>query len=308
MGRDDITRRDFFRRALGAGLAAYGLGELGGLGDLTSVAAEAAGGPTIAVASRKAPAGLVQAAVGALGGMEKFVKRGARVLVKPNIAWARRPEQAATTNPEVVAEIVRLCKQAGAREVKVMDHAVDRPEALVLRMSGIGSAATAAGARVTMASSAALYERVQLKKAKTLRSADVLRDLRRADVFINVPIAKVHGATGLTLGCKNLMGTVLDRGAWHRSDLDQCIADFAAEFPPTLVILDAVRILLTNGPKGPGTTADKGLVVAGADALAVDAYATTLFGRKPGQVAHLRAAHSMGAGEIDLSRVAVKNV
>lgn len=304
MSRDSMTRRDFMQWALGAGLAVSGLSELTGKG----MPAEAAAQPTIAVASAKRPAQLVRAAVDALGGMGKFVKRGQRVLVKPNIGWARKPEQAATTNPEVVAEVVRLCKAAGAREIKVMDHAVDGPDSLVLKMSGIKGPAEKAGARVSMASSAGLYERVSLRRAKALKSTDVLRDLGRADVFINVPIAKVHNATALTLGCKNLMGAALDRGAWHRSGLDQCIADFVTEFPPDLVILDAVRVLLTNGPKGPGRTEDKGLVVAGADPVAVDAYGASLFGRSAENIGHLKLAHAMGAGEIDLSRIRVKNV
>jgi uncharacterized protein (DUF362 family) len=137
----------------------------------------------------------------------------------------------------------------------------------------------------------------------------VLRDLGRADVFINVPIAKVHSSTALTLGCKNLMGTVWDRGAWHRSaSLDQAIADFAAEVRPDLVILDAVRVLLTNGPKGPGRTETRGTVVAGVDPLAVDAYGATLLGRRPEQIAHLKKSHEMGVGEIDLERIEVKHV
>ncbi len=304
MSKDDMTRRDFMQWALGAGLAVSGLSELGGKGTL----AEAAAQPTIAVASSKKPRELVRAAVDALGGMGKFVKRGQRVLVKPNIGWARKPEHAATTNPDVVAEVVRLCKAAGAREIKVMDHAVDGPDSLVLSMSGIKGPAESAGARVIMASSAGLYERVSLRRAKMLKSTDVLRDLRRADVLINVPIAKVHNATVLTLGCKNLLGVVLDRGALHRSGLDQCIADVVAEFPPDLVILDAVRILLTNGPKGPGRTADKGLVVAGTDSVAVDAYAATLFGKSAEKIGHLKVAHGMGVGEIDLSRIRVKDV
>lgn len=304
MSREDMTRRDFVRRALGAGLAGWGLGEVGLLGG----GAEAAGGPTVAVAARKGAAELVRAAVGALGGMGRFVKRGQRVLVKPNIAWARRPEEAATSNPEVVAEVVRLCRGAGAREVKVMDHAVDVPESLVLEMSGIGRAAGKAGAVVRMASSAALYEKVRLRRGRVLKWADVLRDMRRADVVINVPIAKVHNSTGLTLGCKNLMGTVLDRGAWHGSDLEQCIADFVAELPPDLVILDAVRMLMTRGPKGPGRVENRGMVVAGTDPVAVDAYGATLFGRRAEEIRHLKLAHEMGAGEIDLARVTVKNV
>jgi len=308
MNRDEMTRRDFIKWALGVGLAGYVCAELAGVGSFEASGAEAAG-PVIAVASKRDPAGLVRAAVEALGGMGKFVRPGAKVVVKPNIGWACRPEQAATTNPEVVAEVVRLCKKAGAREVKVTDHPVDRPEALVLAMTGIRDAAERAGARVSLASSAAEFEGVRLRRGKVLKSADVLRDIRRADVFINVPIAKVHGTTELTLGCKNLMGTVWDRGAWHSSpSLDQCIADYAAEIRPHLVILDAVRILLTNGPKGPGRTEDRGLVIAGRDPLAVDAYGATLFGRRAEEIEHLKRAHEMGVGEINLKRVTVKHV
>lgn len=303
---DEITRRDFLRRAVAGGAAAIGIGELAAA---SANLAHAASSPTIAVASQAGPAELVRASVEALGGIGKFVKKGNRVVIKPNIGWARKAEQAATTNPEIVAEIVRLCKQAGARDIRVVDHAVDRPDALVLQMSGIEAAARKAGAQVSMASSPALYEKVALPNGRALKSVSVIRDLRRADVFINVPIAKVHNTTGLTLGLKNMMGVVWDRGAFHRSaSLDQAIADCAVEVRPQLVILDAVRILLTNGPKGPGRTADKGIVVAGTDQVAVDAYAATLFDRKAEQIGHLQRAHAAGIGEIDLQRVNVRHV
>ncbi|MFB3880203.1 MAG: DUF362 domain-containing protein [Armatimonadota bacterium] len=300
---DRFTRREFLKRAAAIGVATAGLGELSGLDGLS---AEAASAPVIAVASKKDPARLVRAAVDALGGMRAFVKKGDDVLVKPNMGWARRPEQAATTNPEVVAEIVRLCREAGARRISVLDHAVDRPDSLLLRMTGIADEAKKAGARVAMASSPTLYEKVELRGGKALRSADVMRDLLRADVFINVPIAKVHNSTTLTLGMKNLLGIVWDRGALHRSSsLDQAIVDLATQFRPHLTILDAVRILLTNGPKGPGRTEDRKIVVAGTDVVAVDAYGASLFGMKPSQIAHIKLAGASGRGEADLRRVRV---
>jgi len=304
MTHEEITRRDFFKRAAAAGLAAYGLAELDGLPE-----AEAAAPPTIVVASKKSPAQLVRAAVDGMGGMKKFVKPGNTVVLKPNIAWARKPEQAANTNPEVVAEVIRLCKAAGAREVKVIDHFIDGPDAAVLKMSGIGPAAEAAGARVISARSQAMYQRVNVRGGKVLKSADVLRDLMRADVWINLPIAKVHGSTKVTLACKNLMGVVWDRGAWHQSaSLDQCIADFAAQFRPHLIILDGVRTLLSNGPKGPGKVASPGVVVAGIDPLAVDAYGVTLLGLKPQEVGHIKLGFASGVGEMRLDRIKVKHV
>jgi uncharacterized protein (DUF362 family) len=309
MSEDRITRREFMKRAVALGVAAYGLSGRDGLLDSESLA-EAAGKPTIVVSAKSHdPAALARAAIDGLGGMRRFVKKGNVVVVKPNIGWNRKPEHAANTNPQVVAEIVRLCKQAGAREVKVLDHPVDQPESAVMRASGIAEAAEKAGGRVLPASSRAMYGSVRLRRGKALRSAEVLKDITRADVFINLPIAKVHGATGVTLGCKNLMGAVWDRGAWHDSaSLDQCIADFASEVRPDLIVLDAVRVLLTNGPKGPGRTKDLFTIVAGTDAVAVDAYGATLLSRKPEQIGHLRLAAEMGIGEIDLKRVTIKHV
>jgi uncharacterized protein (DUF362 family) len=305
MTREEMTRREFMKRAAAVGAAVSAGGALAGLDGI----AEAAGGPTVIVAEKRDdPAALVRAAVDALGGMGKFVKKGNVVLVKPNIGWARQPAQAATTNPQVVAEVVRLCRQAGAREVVVADNPVDRPGDTVFRTSGVAAAAQTAGAKVIMATSPTVFQRVNLGRAKVLRAADVLRDLRRADVFINVPIAKVHSSTILTLGCKNVMGLVSDRGAWHRDGLDQSIADFVAEFRPDLTILDAYRILTTNGPKGPGRTQDPKLVIAGTDPVAVDAFGCTLFSKKADQIGHLKLAAAMRVGEIDLKRIRVKRV
>jgi uncharacterized protein (DUF362 family) len=251
---------------------------------------------------------LVQAAVDGLGGMKQFVKPGNTVVLKPNVAWARTPEQAATTNPEVVAEVVRLCKAAGAREIKVIDHSIDLDTA-AFKMSGIQVAAEKAGAQVISARSQSMYQRVKLSRGKVLKSVDVLRDLMRADVCINLPIAKVHGSTKVTLGVKNMMGVVWDRGAWHESaSLDQCIADFAAQFRPKLTILDGVRTLLTNGPKGPGRVGTPGVVVAGVDTVAVDAYGTTLLNFKPQDVGHIKLAFASGVGEMRLDRIKVKHV
>jgi uncharacterized protein (DUF362 family) len=300
---DDLTRRDFLKRAAALGLVAAGLGELG-----LSDNAEAAT-PLLAVAAKGDPASRTRAAIGALGGLKKFVKKGDVVLVKPNLSWARKPEQAATTNPEVVAEIVRLCREAGAKEVRVMDHPVDRPDSLVLRMTGMEALVKAAGGRLALASSAAMYQQVALRKGKALKTTEVLRDVLKADVFINVPIAKVHNSTGLTLGMKNLLGIVWDRGAYHQSSsIDQAIVDLAQQVKPHLTILDANRILLTNGPKGPGKTEDKGLVIAGIDPVAVDAYGATLFGQKPSSVGHIKLAAAAKLGQSDLKKVTIRNV
>lgn len=263
----------------------------------------------LAVASGKDPAKLTRAALEALGGMDKLVSKGDFVVVKPNIAWNRPPDAAATTNPQVVAEIVRMCKEAGAGRVLVLDHIIDRPAEMVLGFTGIQEAAEGAGAEVASAQNESDYRSVALPKGKMIQSDTCNKDILKADVFINVPIAKSHSATSLTLGMKNLMGCNWDRQAWHQSaSLDQCIADYASAVRPDLTVLDANRILLTNGPKGPGETKDVGKVIAGVDIVAVDAYGATLFGLEPEEVGHIRLAAELGVGEMDLTELSIKAV
>ncbi len=306
----EMTRRDLLRLAAGGiGALAVGGGLWEGLGLGAEALAATAPGPIVAVARNQSPAALVQAAVNALGGMKRFVKPGNRVLVKPNAAWQRAPEYAATTNPEVLAEVIRLCKQAGAKSVLVMDHPCDKPDDMTFTVCGLRQASQKAGARMIGGSSAALYETIRLPRGKVLKSSQTLKAVKEADVFINVPIAKVHGASVLTLGMKNLMGTTFDRGAWHNSpDLHQAIADYSTVIRPHLTIVDAVRILLTNGPKGPGQTRDTRMIIAGTDPVAVDAYAAhALFQTPPERIRHIALAHAAGVGVMDLSRIRVKS-
>ena len=262
----------------------------------------------LAVASGKDPAKLTRRAVDALGGMRKLVNKGDFVVVKPNIAWNQPAEVGATTNPQVVAEIVKMCKEAGAGRVLVIDHIIDKPAEMVLGLSGIQAACEKAGAEVASAQNESDYRTIEIPKGRAMKSDTCIKEIFKADVFINVPIGKVHGMTKLTLGMKNLMGCNWDRQAWHQNELDQCIADYATALRPDLTILDANRILVTGGPKGPGKTKDVGQVIAGVDPVAIDAYGATLFDMKPEEIEHIKLAHEMGIGEIDLAKVKIKQV
>lgn len=258
----------------------------------------------ILVSSGEGPAKNTRAAIDGIGGMAKLVRKGDFVVIKPNIAWNRPPSAAATTNPEVVAELVKMCKEAGAGRILVIDHCIDKPAEAVLGFTGIQEAAEKAGAEVRAAQNESDYRTVELPKGKLIKSDTCIKEILKADVFINAPIAKTHSATRLTLGMKNLMGCNWDRQAWHdSSSLDQCIVDYASAIKPDLTVLDATRILLTNGPKGPGQTKDPGKVVVGTDPVAVDAYAATLFGLKPKEVGHIALAAESGLGSLELTKV-----
>ena len=153
-----------------------------------------------------------------------------------------------------------------------------------------------------------MYKRISIPKGKVLKADDCAAEIVNADCFINVPIAKVHGGAMITAGMKNMMGTNWDRQAWHQLDLEQCIADYSSAVKPDLIILDAIRIMLTRGPKGPGDTKDVGQVIAGTDPVAIDAYAATLLGKKPQEIGHIKRAAALGIGQIDLKKVSMRRV
>lgn len=276
--------------------------------------AHAAGEADLVVAKNGSPSQLLHAAMAPLGGMGRFVKKGQRVVIKANIAWARTPEQACTNNPDLFSALIKMCYEAGAKRVAVWDHTCDNYQFAFTR-SGLKEAGQKAGADVFSGHGRNVYKQVEVPKGKKLKTVEVLRDVLESDVFINFPIPKQHFATELTLGMKNLIGIVWDMEQLHRIDLHQCIADINTLRKPDLVVVDAIRILTTNGPKGPGKTEDPGEVITSTDIVAVDAYSATFFKHpktgkpfKPEEIKFVKNAYELALGEIDLSKVRVKKV
>jgi len=263
----------------------------------------------LSVARGTDPEAITKAAIAALGGMERFVKAGDDVIVKPNICVTYHgPEYAATTNPTVVATLVRLCLGAGARRVRVMDSPFGGTADSAYAVSGIGEAVKAAGGRMEVMSPVK-YVNTDFPDARTFSSWEVYQDVLDADVLINVPIAKTHGLARLTLGGKNLMGLILSPGAMHRA-LGQRIADLMTLVRPTLTVVDAVRILTANGPTGGnlGDVKRTDTVVASHDTVAADAWAATLFGMSGADITSIQAAVERGLGLLDLDAIKVEEI
>jgi uncharacterized protein (DUF362 family) len=292
------------------GLGAYLAGRSRGPSESTAIEADrdhrVAARPdlpelVVAQGESASPAALVERAISDMGGMGRFVARGDTVVIKPNIAWDRLPEHAATTNPEVVAAIVRLCQSAGARSVIVTDVSCNEAEACFDR-SGIGAAARAAGAEVVLPHSR-FFTRVNLK-GDTLGEWPVLEPFLDANKLINVPIAKHHSLTGVTLGMKNWYGLIGgDRNRLHQR-IHESIVDLTSFAKPTLTVMDAYRVLMRNGPTG-GDVDDvemKRTVVASVDPVAVDAYAAQAWWNLAApRVRYLRLAEERGLGKMDFA-------
>ena len=267
------------------------------------------GGTYLAVARGTEPTKMVQAALSALGGIERFVKNGQNVIIKPNICTDyHTPEYATTTNPDVVAALVRLCLGAGAKKVQVMDNPFGGTADSAYAKSGIRAAVQAAGGEMVIMSPIK-YKDTPIPNAKSIQSVTIYKDILDVDVFIDVPIAKHHSLAGLTLGGKNLLGVTGEAGSFH-SNMGERVADLVSLVKPDLTLIDAVRILVDHGPTG-GSLDDvkrTNTIIASHDIICADAYAATLFGKTGQDVSYVKAGAARGLGTLDLSSVKIEEI
>lgn len=318
------TRRQVLQRLGAAGAVAGGAGALAALrwdagGASVGATQEgpktrnyrteaAADLPSLAIARNETdPRLLVRKAIEALGGMRRFVSRQDVVVVKPNIGWDRAPMHAANTNPEVVAEVVEQAYAAGAKHVVVTDASCNEAGRCFTR-SGIWKAAYDAGAEVVLPSEPR-FKGMRLR-GEVLDDWPVFTPLLNADKVINIPVAKHHNLAGYTGAMKNWYGCLGGRRNRLHQNIDVSIADLATFMQPTLTVLDAVRVLLRNGPQGGNIADAKDLhtVVASIDQVAADAFGCTLIGKAPEDLPYLRMGVERGLGTMrwaDLPHVEV---
>ncbi|MGD8967183.1 MAG: DUF362 domain-containing protein [Anaerolineae bacterium] len=265
--------------------------------------------PYLVVARNGEPEEMVRRALAALGGMGRFVKPGDDVIVKPNICVAYHTyEYAATTNPWVVGALVKLALDAGARRVRVMDYPFGGSAEQAYVTSGIQEQVHSAGGQMEAMTQFKFVD-ADIPEGVDLQQCKIYDDVLKADVVIDVPIAKHHGLARLTLGMKNLMGVIYDRPAMHRN-LGQRLADLSSRVRPTLTVVDAVRMLMDHGPTG-GSLEDvrqADTLIVSPDIVAADSYAATLFGLKPDDLAYVRAGAQLGLGRSDLNSLKIEEI
>jgi uncharacterized protein (DUF362 family) len=231
------------------------------------------------------------------------------VVIKPNICVDYRTyEYGATTNPEVVATLVELCRGAGAKRVRVMDMPFGGTPETAYAKSGIADAVKAVGGEMEVMNPAKFRE-TEIPQGRDIQSWSVYQEVLSADVLIDVPVAKHHNLARLSLGGKNLLGVILSPSRIHMN-LGQRTADLVSLVQPTLTVVDAVRTLMVHGPTG-GRLEDVRLtntVIASHDIVAADAYAATLFDLTGEDIAYVKAAAEMGLGTLDLDAVKIEEI
>ncbi len=269
-------------------------------------AGAAAGSPVIKVQG-ESPYQLTKRAVQELGGMNTIVSKQDVVMVKPNIGWKSTVEQGACTHPEVIRAVVEMVLNAGAKKVIVMDNSCHKAED-AYRVSGIADAAKKAGAEIRYADDNRLV--VYDFKGSWVKKKGVYKDFLEVDKFINVPVLKHHGGSGLTIGMKNLYGIIGgNRGKLHRN-MGKSIAELSTGFKTHLTIVDAYRVLMRNGPIG-GRVSDvelKKTVLASTNIMEVDVAAVHVFGAEPERYDFIREAFALKAGQMDISKINLKTI
>ena len=307
-----MDRREFFKKSILAGVVA---GAAMTFGDFRKAFAgkippAGAPGPFDLVAVKDGePVQMFDKAIESLGGMKNFVKKNQTVVVKPNIGWDTSPQRGANTNPDLVKRIIEQCYSAGAKTVYVFDNTCDNWNKCY-ENSGIRKAVKDAGGKIVPANSESNYQEVDVKNGKKLKKVKIHELILSSDVFINVPVLKSHGSSVITAAMKNHMGIVWDRGFWHRTDLNQCIADFAGYRKPDLNVVDAYRVMTKRGPRG---VSDEDVVlmkslILSKEIVAADAAAAKLFGTEPENVPYIRLAHEAGLGTMDLTKLSINRI
>ena len=286
-----MDRRDFFKTVAITG-AAMTIQRSEAMEILTQTINKANGDkPDLVAVMGGEPEVMFRRAISELGGMKQFIKPG-----------------------QLITEIIKQCFAAGAKEVTVFDHTCDDWQKCY-KNSGIEAAAKEAGAKVMPAHLESYYKPIDLPKGQKMKKAKVHEAILNCDVWINVPILKNHGGANLTISMKNHMGIVWDRGFFHQNDLQQCIADICTlEKKAVLNVVDAYRIMKTNGPRGRSESdvvLAKGLFIS-PDIVAVDTAAAKFFNQVREMpldtVGHLAKGEALKIGTMNIDQLNVKRI
>jgi uncharacterized protein (DUF362 family) len=243
----------------------------------------------------------------AAGGIQRFVSKQDVVVIKPNISWARAPQLAATTNPEVLEAVIELCQEAGAKKVRIADHTIHDARRC-FAITGAGMVAKKTGAELVFPRSSLMRD--MKLQGHRLDVWPVFVPLVEADKIINLPVAKVHVLSGLTLGMKNWIGAVGGRRSALHQDIHLTIVDLAQFFNPTITLIDATRVMISNGPSG-GRISDvevKNRLILSDDPVAADAKAADLFNYRPEEIGFIRLGNKWGLGSYELQKLSQRKV
>jgi uncharacterized protein (DUF362 family) len=219
---------------------------------------------------------MVESALKAMGGVDQFITKGDVVVIKPNVAFDKNPDLAATTQPDTVSAVVKLCLGAGARKVIVCDNPINNPESCFFKTK-VGEAAVRAGAELMLPKDSYFEPLYVGGDTITNTWRMFYRPFREATKVIGISPVKDHNLCKATVTMKNWYGLLGNPRNQFHQDIHGIISDFALMMRPTLVIADGRKLLMRNGPTGGSLNDVKkaDTMVVGTDHVAVDSWVVT---------------------------------
>ena len=254
---------------------------------------------TMAIARGTDPEALVRGAFGLLGGIEQFIDKGDRVLIKPNVAFDRPASLGATTHPDVLKAVATQVRDAGAARLLIADNPINQPEGCFYK-SGIQAAAGEVGADLVLPRPSA-FTPVRIDGEVLTTWPMFYEPFAQADKVIGIAPLKDHNLCSASMTMKNWYGLLGGRRNQFHQRIHGIVSDFPHMVKPTLVVLDATRVLMRNGPTG-GSLGDvkRGdTLVVGTDMVAVDTFGYALLDRDPADLEYLHRAAARGLGSTD---------
>jgi len=313
--KNDLSRREFLTKlvktsalaavTVGAGRYFQDRHRVPVLGSVEPVPSFRVAGTegVFAAARGEDPHAITARAVEAVGGMSRFVDSGDKVLIKVNCAFSRPAWVGATTSPEVTAEVVKQCYNAGASIVRVTDNPINDAKTCFAR-SGLGEAVAKSAGRLVLPKPSS-FRMVRVNDAVIGRWEIFYQPLAWCDKLIGIPTVKTHNLCGVSLAMKNWYGFFGGSRSRFHQDIHRVIAELAGFVTPTLIVLDGTRMLVRNGPTGgsaddvkPGQT-----VAVSTDQVAIDAFGTDMLGVDRSAVQFIDLAERAGHGRSDYRRL-----
>jgi uncharacterized protein (DUF362 family) len=316
MTQNKISRRAFLVRCTKAGLSAAAAAALAGwlyesdpakllpqadnIIDGMNFSTPPVAGKTISIVTGSNRQATASKAVELLGGMERFIKPGDNVLLKPNAGFAMPPRVCATTHPDLIEQITKLCYQAGAKKVFVADNPINDPKSC-FELTQIASAAQKNGAEILLPRQD-YFKQITLKGAELINNWPILYEpLKKVDKVIGIAVIKDHKRSVATMSMKNWYGLLGGNRSIFHQDINKIIVELSMLIKPTLVILDGTQVMVSNGPTG-GSESDlkqTNTMIASCDQVAADSFGSSLLGLKPKDLPYLVNAEKLGLGTTD---------
>jgi uncharacterized protein (DUF362 family) len=223
---------------------------------------------------------------------EKVPLKGKRVVLKPNLVEYHR-DKVINTNPNVVAAVIELCRREGASEVIVAEGPGHwRNVEYLVAASGLGDVLRHYKVPFVDLNHDEPVRRVNLGRLTKLQHLYLAQTIATADVLISLPKLKTHHWAVATLSLKNLFGTLpgicygWPKNELHWRGIDNSIVDIALTRTPDLAIVDGIVGMEGDGPLN-GTPRPMGVLIMGADLVAVDATCCRLMQLDPEKVGYL---------------------